>query len=242
MRKNIIILVSIICCGTVMSQCEGGHSTDWSDAWVSCTGQENPNPDRAEEHWILYDFGAFYQVDETHIWNFNVFGETEKGIQDIVIDWSVDGNNWTDWGGFTVAEAPGDDDYIGEPGPNLEGFVTRYLLISIQSNWGDDDCQGFAEIKFNVQPAGVFIDEPQQQDFTFLVYPNPANNQLTVELERGQPTIVSLIDATGKEIYAARQSHYRFTIPVQDIAEGVYFLRILDEDDRMAISRVAIFH
>ncbi|MDA1383246.1 MAG: hypothetical protein O3A22_05020, partial [Bacteroidetes bacterium] len=48
----------------VQSQiCEGAHSASEDDSWLSCVETENPNPDRSEGHWILYDFGDYYELN-----------------------------------------------------------------------------------------------------------------------------------------------------------------------------------
>lgn len=131
--------------------CEGDHSTSSDDAWQSCVETVNPNPDRSEGHWIRYDLGAYYELNQSHFWNYNVFGETARGVDNMVIDWSLDGTNWNFWGDINLEEAPGTENYFGETGPDFDGLVVRYLLLSVTSNHGGN-CYGFSEIKLNVNP------------------------------------------------------------------------------------------
>ena len=133
MKKLLFILLAISISGLSLSQCDGAHSSLGDLSWLSCQGTENPNSFRTQEHWIMYDFGANYHLNESHFWNYNQSGETENGIATVAIDYSNDAQNWTWWGDLNLEEAPGSDYYYGEEGPNFEGLVAKYLLLSIVS-------------------------------------------------------------------------------------------------------------
>jgi len=150
---SLLSLVLLLNSNTVHSQmCEGDHSTSTNDAWLSCVETVNPNPARTEGHWIRYDLGGYFELNESHFWNYNVFGETARGSANMVVDWSLDGTNWNFWGDINLEEAPGSENYFGETGPDFEGLVVRYLLLSVTSNHGGN-CYGFSEIKLNVNPV-----------------------------------------------------------------------------------------
>ena len=55
----------------------------------------------------------------------------------------------TIWGDINLEEAPGSENYFGEIGPDFEGLVVRYLLLSVTSNHGGN-CYGFSEVKLDV--------------------------------------------------------------------------------------------
>ena len=148
--ESVFSLVMLLHSDTVLSQmCEGDHSTSTDDAWQSCVVTVNPNPDRSEGHWIRYDLGGIYQLNQSYFWNYNVSGETSRGVANMVVDWSLDGANWNYWGDINLEEAPGSENYFGETGPDFEGLVVRYLLLSVTSNHGGN-CYGFSEVKLNV--------------------------------------------------------------------------------------------
>ena len=150
---SVVSLVLLLNSNTVLSQmCEGAHSTSTDDSWQSCVLTVNPNPDRSEGHWIRYDLGGYYELNLSHFWNYNVFGETSRGVANMVVDWSLDGTNWNFWGDINLEEAPGSENYFGETGPDFEGLVVRYLLLSVTSNHGGI-CYGFSEIKLDVTPV-----------------------------------------------------------------------------------------
>jgi len=106
------------------------HSTNISDSWTSCVATENPNKVREEGHWIMYDFGNEYTVHGTTIWNVNGYQHTDKGTQDLVIDYSINGEDWTELAYHTMEEAPASSFYQGEEGPNFNGVNARYVIIT----------------------------------------------------------------------------------------------------------------
>ena len=38
---------------------------------ISCEESQNPNPARSAGHWIHYDFGQQYSLNELRVWNMN---------------------------------------------------------------------------------------------------------------------------------------------------------------------------
>jgi hypothetical protein len=120
------------------------------DAWESCTPSANPNSSRGLSHWIRYDLGKEYLISESHIWNYNVAGGVGKGFKDVVIDYSTDGNNWTQLGDmYQWQQASGTIGYAGFAGPNFNGIRARYILITALNNWDNGACSGFSKITFN---------------------------------------------------------------------------------------------
>ncbi len=148
------LLIATATVGTieVQAQCsENTHSNTTGEGWVSCMPTANPNPARGTSHWLQYDFGEVYALSTTFFWNSNEVGETDRGLQNLVIDYSIDGVTWTEWGTYTLMEATGMNDYLGTEGPDLTGVNAQYLLITAIDNFGDS-CYGIAEIRFDVDP------------------------------------------------------------------------------------------
>jgi len=125
------------------------HSTNACDNWLTCTAMANPNPARGNGYWLHYDFGTVYSLTTTHFWNYNVAGQTNAGMRDIIIDYSLDGINWTQATTFTLAQASGNGNYTGTAGPDLTGITARYVLLTASSNWGNS-CTGLAEVRFDL--------------------------------------------------------------------------------------------
>lgn len=127
------------------------HNTTHESSWTSCSTSANPNNARGNTHWLMYDLDTNYDLGRIHIWNYNHPQALTRGVRDVVIDVSNDGNNWTEVSQFEVSQANGRNDYRGEDGPLLD-VSARYVLITILSTYGDA-CAGISEIKIGVGDA-----------------------------------------------------------------------------------------
>ncbi|MEM9480755.1 MAG: choice-of-anchor D domain-containing protein [Verrucomicrobiota bacterium] len=127
------------------------HSSTWDDAWL-CEAPENNHPlGRNPAIWIMYDFGHVYSLGYSHFWNSNEGTElTARGFRNATFEYSVDGTSWQSFGQFELQEASGSSSDMGSPGPDFGGIDARYLLITMNSTWGEEEFNGFAEMRINV--------------------------------------------------------------------------------------------
>ena len=137
---------------TQAQSCITPDATIWDNTWQSCQTSSNPNPIRGNSHWLRYDFGQNYELYRTRFWNHNKATELNKGVQDIIIDYSTNGISWTSLGTYRLPQAKGDAIYAGVIGPDFLGVQARYVVITILSNWGHSTCNGLAEVKFMLAP------------------------------------------------------------------------------------------
>lgn len=135
-------------------QClEDRHSTNITDAWVSCQKTINPNSVSGSSHWILYNFDIVNSLYESTIWNINHPDFLDYGVKRIRLDYSLDKINWTYWGDFNIPVAPARSEYLGDSGPDFNGLLAKHLLITVLETHGDLNCAGFSEIK-------IFTEDP----------------------------------------------------------------------------------
>jgi len=114
--------------------------------WLSCEVSDNPNPERERSHWIQYDLGARHELLNSHIWNYNVANETDRGFQSVVLDFSDDGILWNSLGMFNWPLANGETNYGGFMGPDLSGVFARYILITSLDD--TTTCRGLGKVVF----------------------------------------------------------------------------------------------
>lgn len=151
---TIILLLSL---QMLQAQCyPDRHNTNWFDAWTSCTPSPNPNTARGDGHWILYNLGHLYELKDSKFWNANHPDFLQDGLKDVVIDYSVDGINWEEWGTFTLPMATGDKTYEGSTGPDFTATTARYVLITVVDNYGGN-CYSMSELKINVDVAPLAV-------------------------------------------------------------------------------------
>ncbi|MEE9373628.1 MAG: 3-coathanger stack domain-containing protein [Saprospiraceae bacterium] len=153
MKKIYILLVLIMLINIDLSaQCDG-NGNQWAKSWVSCQVSINPNPIRGITHWILYEFNENHWIDSSHVWNANRNGESDTGLKDVIIDYSLDGNTWTELGLFTFAQGSESDLYQGFEGPIFGSQFIKKILITVQNTHGNGSCASLGEIQFQVDDS-----------------------------------------------------------------------------------------
>lgn len=149
--RYITILILFFTSQLLNGQCfPDRHNTSWYNSWTSCETAPNPNPIRGNSHWLHYDLGHDYVLSTSQIWNSNQPDSLSNGIQQVVIDYSLDGITWEEWGLHTIGMATGDKYYEGEIGPDFGGISARFVLITALSNHGGF-CYSLGELKINVE-------------------------------------------------------------------------------------------
>jgi hypothetical protein len=114
--------------------------------WVSCAASPNPNSVRPVSHWIKYDLGEKHKLLTSQIWNYNVSGSTTYGMESVVIDYSTDGLSWSTLNAYTWPLATGEGGYAGFVGPDFQGVMARYVLITSLDN--TSSCRGISKVAF----------------------------------------------------------------------------------------------
>ncbi|MEM7163362.1 MAG: T9SS type A sorting domain-containing protein [Bacteroidota bacterium] len=241
-RLRILSFLAIFGSTVLNAQCyEDRHNGNWFDSWISCETSPNPNSSRGNGHWIFYDLHHTYSLGTSTIWNLNNPENLDLGMNEIVLDYSLDGTNWEEWGEFTVAQAPGISTYEGIQGPNLSGVQAKYLLITVLSNHGGEDCVGMSEIRINVEDV-VISDIPEIEENTCLslnVYPNPHSSDFTSKITTICPELISwmLFDVQGKKVRDGALSQVAeenfLEISSNKLPKGLYHLVVIQGDNRV---------
>lgn len=153
--KRIIftVIISLLLITTVTSQCyKDRHSTNAYDGWISCAETPNPNNILGNSHWILYNLGENQNLYKSTFWNSNHPNHLAWGVKKMRFDYSMDSINWSYLTTFEFNKAPGHSLYEGEAGPNFNGVMARYILLTPLENYGAV-CVGFSEIRMNTEPS-----------------------------------------------------------------------------------------
>ena len=102
---------------------------------------------------LTFDLGETLGIGSLRVWNYNEQGQTKRGLRDVDILASDDGENWRPVVSVTLAEGTGESDYAGQlvPLPGVE--AARYFRLQTKSHHGGDTT-GFSEIRFNTFGEG----------------------------------------------------------------------------------------
>ena len=224
------------------AQCfDDGHSPFKDQGWLSCQTSLSPNSDLGNVHWMEYNLGILYAIESIDIWNHNVWAETAMGAKQISIDYSLDRQTWTNLGTFDVDQAPGSWKYTGFQLANFDKFEAQYILISVLETWGSDaSCAGIAEMRFNL--GTITSTEPEITATEWNVYPNPAVNELFIEMpENFEADQVIISNSVGQTIgQYGKGIGTNSSISISDLVAGVYTIRLEGEKNTLSKQFVKI--
>lgn len=186
MRYLYLLYIILLSPLALSAQCyPDRHNTSWSDAWISCEKSRNPNTNRGNSHWIAYDFGSVYRLGTMKMWNLNIPEELVSGVRSFTIDYSLDGQLWTELGTYTLSMATGKSIYEGEEITDWEGKQARYVILSPIDNYGGP-CVGISEVRFGLDSNTDVVTTTNQENapsFTIQTYPNPYVDRFTLQIE-----------------------------------------------------------
>lgn len=236
-KKISLINIMLFLTGVAISQeYPDRHNTSTRTAWISCQTTTNPNPDRSASHWIQYDLGTTYALGQSTFWNLNAYEHTDEGVRDMQIDYSLDGVNWINFGRYSLRQADATSTYQGEAGPDFDGIVARYLLITSTSNYGGS-CHGFSEFRVSSSAVTISSDETLVNNTSMSASPNPFSDQTLIEFDARDSEVSTCIvyDVAGKVVWSKQVQGGSFTFRPQDIPTGNYRMIVDNASGRQSI-------
>jgi hypothetical protein len=158
-NTNTLAVTTINSSGLDASGLYHGNSGIALGMWLSGAGGTSPSG-RVGPAWIKYTFNSTYSLDTLWVWNFNQVTLSNRGLQQVYIDYSVDGTNWTllkngSSDTWTIAQATGLPNYAHNTTINLGSINTKYVTITASQtngNWGSADSYGLSEVRFFGSP------------------------------------------------------------------------------------------
>ncbi len=136
----------------------GEHSVEADDMWVS-----NPPMDGAPLY-VQFELDGIYKLDEVRVWNYNV--QFEKmlgfGLQNVTVEYSTDGAEWTALGDFDLEQATAKATYVYNSTIDFQGLPAKYVRMTVNSGFGMLGQYGLSELRFMYIP--VQARQPQPAD------------------------------------------------------------------------------
>ena len=88
---------------------------------------------------------------------------------------------------------------------------------------------------YKLTGVSVGINESQNQQINFSIYPNPAQDIIhaTIQVTKGGPANIEIMDASGRIVQRVQTSLQAGTnninIPIHDLASGVYLIKVSND-------------
>ncbi len=129
------------------------HGIDSKTMWST---DKNP----AQPVWLRYDFDKAYKLYQLLVWNANTENESELnyGLQNVTIEYTGDGTNWTKLGDYVFAPAPAAANYKYNTVIDCGGIVAKSVKITAQDTYGGAK-YSLSEVRFLYIP--VWAREPK---------------------------------------------------------------------------------
>ncbi len=133
----------------------------WNNSWTSCQTSPNPNTVHDNSFWLLYEFHEPHSIDSTHIWNANRVGETESGINQVIVEYVIDSSeSWNLLDTFNFPQADGLSTYEGFVGPSFDSLsVSKILFTVISTHENTMNCVSLAEVQFQTVCTNVWYED-----------------------------------------------------------------------------------
>jgi hypothetical protein len=126
-----------------------------SGSWASSGTDTN-------DVWIRYDFDKAYKLQEMLVWNYNHTLLWRYGFKDVLIEYSEDGQTWTQNTSVTQFDrASGKPDYVYNTVVPFNGVSAKSVRITALSNWGTYKNSGLSEIRFIYLPVRARYPKPE---------------------------------------------------------------------------------
>ncbi|MCH7558038.1 MAG: discoidin domain-containing protein [Planctomycetes bacterium] len=133
------------------------HSIEATDMWIS-----DSEPNGA---WIEFEFDKIYKLHEMSVWNSNQMTESfvGYGYKDVIIEYSVDGNDYTTLGAtHEFSRAPGTLGYAHNTTIDFGGAAAKYVRLTTNNNWGGILPQySLSEVRFLYIPLRAKEPQPE---------------------------------------------------------------------------------
>lgn len=111
-----------------------------------------------------------------------------------------------------------------------------YSAVSLTANENDS----ISRATFLSDPSlccfGAGVEETNIND-SFSIYPNPANNEFVIRLDKISKLAYAVIDITGKEVISGSINETTTRINTSNLADGLYVCRVFSTDGKMTGSK-----
>lgn len=216
------------------------HSTALTDAWISCELTLNPNPERTETHWIMYDFGQVESIDGMKVWNANLPEFTDIGIEVFALDYTTDGVTWTSMGEFEIPDHDPDVFYQGDEISGINPFVASQVIITAIRTKGGT-CAGLSEVRFFLGETTTSTSDINAFDYE--IYPNPTADFVTVYIQDDvfETRYYEMIDLNGRILNRVFTTEKTLQLDMKGFVDGQYIIKVFGENDQVISEQIQVF-
>ncbi len=134
------------------------HSTEAADMWLA-------SPVGDEPLYIEFEFDRVYKMHEILVWNYNVQFELLLGfgVQNVTVEYSADGIEWTSLGDVDLAQGTARADYAANTTVDMQGVPAQFIRLTVNAGFGSMGQFGLSEVRFMQTPAHAREPQPANE-------------------------------------------------------------------------------
>ena len=202
--------------------------------------------DFANEDWLISPAFDFTDYENELLTFWSALGYP-IAVQQLTVKISTDYDgggdpgtaSWTDLNPILASGEPyWDWTYSGEVDVSTYNSSSVYIAFVYFSDgtdsetWEIDDIMITGELEVGIEDAEQNIAQ---------VYPNPSNGNFNIRLN-GQFNLLEIHSITGRMIYKQEVSGLNISVSLPDAKQGIYFIRLTNQETGISFSKRIIIH
>ena len=90
---------------------------------------------------------------------------------------------------------------------------------------------------FDYVNVGVSVGISEQYLNSVDIYPNPVSNELFIKFQNRQDVNINIFNSLGQNVYTSKVQADNNTINTSGLKKGIYFIKIIDENGNVLVSK-----
>lgn len=212
---------------------DGDPDTDWAGNLGNATGEAS----------LIYNLGGTYDLAE--IQYLTVAKSDPYAFQLLVSTTGADSGDFTDVYGGALQQSNLDGTYKQFTLPTVQTGVKYVKLIcfgriNASTEANTSAWNTISELKFYQEGAvaSTFTSELKEVS----VYPSPANNQIFVKDLNNNLSKIEIYNVLGKRVISAIIKDSNQKINTSNLSNGLYIIKLSDDNNNVASKRLIIQH
>ncbi len=130
--------------------------------------------------------------------------------------------------------------------PGLTNGTYNVRIRPILSNGTTGQYGAVQCVQIGNAPAGMALNEDETDNSVLIVeelevsiFPNPADNNITIENESGEISRIDIVNTLGQQVYSQKYlNNTRVSIDVAEWPQGIYLVTITTSENKTAVTRL----
>lgn len=206
---------------------------------------------RAKGH--LHYFHGVNPISIVYLSNMSSYG-AEKSANQIYHTWFADGSVWDDASTSTYGPAPGfvpggpNSGYSGNPTlspPNNQPLQKSYLDFNsiADASWEITEPGIYYQAAYvrllsqvmNIGQVTLGVDDFITDNKTYMLVPNPSNNEVRIASSQTENIAVSVYNALGQMVKSPFVTTTNNNLNLSSLSEGIYFLKVKNDSQTRSL-------